>query len=337
MNIGYFYMTSKGEALACKLAASAPGTVYDKKDFKVYVEQAWKAMDALVFIMASGIVVRTIAPYIKSKAEDPAVLVLDQEGQFVISLLSGHLGGANALAIKLAKICGGVPVITTATDVAGVPAVDVFAKSNRLTIMNIENVKIISQAMVEHRRVDLISSEPIDGHWPENVVPVKHYGGFPTVRIGYHRYHISDSRDRVLYLKPKHLVLGVGCKRGVDAKQLREAFEDFISKNNIDERCICRLATIALKKDEPCIHALASALHVPLVIFDKEEIEQVDLSNASGKVIEASAFVRQTTGVGSVSEACAYIGANKGKIICPKTKYRGITFALAKDEKALKL
>ena len=162
MNIAYFYMTQKGGGLVRALSETMPGDIYNKENYKDGLRCQWDKADALVFVMASGIVVRCIAPYIQSKTSDPAVLVLDQNGRFVISLLSGHLGGANALAVKIAGLCGGTPVITTATDVAGVPAMDVFAKENGLVIENIESLKYISSAMVEKKPVAVVSERAID-------------------------------------------------------------------------------------------------------------------------------------------------------------------------------
>lgn len=361
MNIAYFYMTGQGEQLVLKLCAAMPGKLYDKTSYKDGIRQQWAKADALVFVMASGIVVRQIAPYIKSKTTDPAVIVLDQNGKFVISLLSGHLGGANALAAKLAEVCGGTPVITTATDVAKVPAMDVFAKDNRLVIENIEKLKYISSAMIEGMPVQIVTERSICGGLPKNVTVLlldREDDFFtPDIKIdslckscapnvaaavviakdcsAYDS--IFPENVPVLHLRLRPYVIGVGCKRGITSQAMRESFEDFINQRWIPKENIRALATIALKKDEPCIQALASNLNFQLMVYSKEAVEAVDLEDASGQRIEASDFVRSVTGVGSVSEACAYLGANGGKILEGKTKYSGITFALAEDREALKL
>ena len=129
MSTAYFYLTGEGEQLARKLAASHPGDLYDKENFKTNLQEAFHRYDYLVCIMATGIVVRILAPLLVHKTSDPGVVVLDQRGQYAISLLSGHLGGANDLAREMASLSGGEAVITTATDVAGELSFDTFAKN----------------------------------------------------------------------------------------------------------------------------------------------------------------------------------------------------------------
>lgn len=365
MNIAYFYMTGQGEQLVRRLCSIMPGKLFDKTTYKEGIQQQWERADALVFVMAAGIVVRKIAPYIQSKTTDPAVLVLDQNGQFVISLLSGHLGGANALAVRLAEICGGTPVITTATDVAKVPAMDVFAKENGLVIENIEKLKYVSGALIEEQPVTIITERSIEGSFPKNVTvfetdiddefqsltiksddfrkkPDKKSWGQTAAAVVIAKdcsvyADLFPKSTPVLYLRLRPYVVGVGCKRGMEKAVMWEAFNDFWMRQWISKDNIGALATIELKKDELCIQALARSLEVPLLIYTKTAIEAVDLEDAGGQRIEASDFVRSVTGVGSVCEACAYLGAGGGKILAGKTKYSGITFALAENREALKL
>lgn len=347
MNIAYFYMTQKGGGLVRALSETMPGDIYNKENYKDGLRCQWDKADALVFVMASGIVVRCIAPYIQSKTSDPAVLVLDQNGRFVISLLSGHLGGANALAVKIAGLCGGTPVITTATDVAGVPAMDVFAKENGLVIENIESLKYISSAMVEKKPVAVFSERAIDGRFPENVTvvdgmaaPIDWRSFSAAVVIGADCGACSrciPSEVPVLRLRLRPYVIGVGCKKGVSEEALFEAFEDFIRRHQISAAHVRALATIELKKDEPCILALAKRIGAGTLIYTKSAVDTVDFEDAGGWRIETSDFVRAVTGVGSVSEACAYLGLRQRKMLAGKTKYSGITLALAEDKGALKL
>lgn len=342
MNVSYFYMTTQGEETARKLCQALPGEIYGKTDYKERVRAVWDEADAIVFIMATGIAVRTIAPLLRSKTSDPAVIVMDQNGRFVISLLSGHLGGANRLAAQLAKICGGMPVITTGTDAAGVPAMDLFAQKNRLRIENIGMLKYISSAMIEGQPLAVGTVRPIEGRFPDNVtvMPVHEAAQFegPAVIIGKTApAHIEEETYPRLYLTIRDLVVGVGCKKDMPFENLMEAFRQFTDSAGIPLKRIGAVATFEMKKDEPCIRALAKTLEVPLIIFTKEDIDTIDMDHAGGKKIQVSQFVRQTTGVGSVSEACAYLGAGCGHIMIGKTKYSGITFALAKDERSLKL
>lgn len=358
MNIAYYYMTGKGGALVEKLCGAFPGMVFDKSNYKQAVKDHWETCDAYVFVMASGIVVRTIAPYIKSKTTDPAVIVMDQEGQYVISLLSGHLGGANALAEALAKVTDGQAVITTATDVTHVPAMDVFAKDNHLKIENIHELKFISSDMVEGRSLKVYSLWPIEGSFPDYVT-VKRYEmaeldqiktelqeesgnkvliSVPSIYNKFaHDLSREDCKDHILYLTKQPYCVGTGCKRDMDAESYEAAFFDFIDNQQIDLSDIGALATIELKKDEICIGSLKEKYGLNLKIFSKETIDTVDFSDAAGKVIETSDFVKEITGVGSVSESCAWLGAGRGRIITGKTKYKGITFSLAEETEAFKV
>lgn len=157
MNTAYFYLTDEGGKLAHKLAAAHPGDIYNKENFKENLRAGFGRYDSLVCIMATGIVVRILAPLIVHKTSDPAVVVLDQKGKYAISLLSGHLGGANDLAREMAVISGGEAVITTATDVAGELSFDTFAKKYDMAIENIGQLKHISGALLSGKKVNVFT------------------------------------------------------------------------------------------------------------------------------------------------------------------------------------
>ena len=346
MDIVYFAVTDPGEKTAERLAASLPGPVI-RKGMKEAVRKNWKRANALVFVMASGIAVRTIAPLIEAKDTDPAVIVMDIHGRHVISLLSGHLGGANALAVRLADITGGTPVITTATDTEGLTAFDMVAGDNDMVVEHGERMKYISGALVDGRTVRLYTTLPLLGVLKGPVeradIPVRpgdasgpfpFPGDAPTVVID---PLIAGLPGPVVYLRPRTLVLGVGCKKGIDPNRLERAFEAFCRERGVLKTCIRMLATADIKSDEPAILRLAEKLGVPLKVISREAIGELDLSQVPGGAIEASDFVRSVTGVGSVSEASAYLASGKGRIRIPKTKYPGITFALAEEMKAVRI
>ena len=159
MNTAYFYLTDEGGKLAHKLAAAHPGDIYNKENFKENLRAGFGKYDSLVCIMATGIVVRILAPLIVHKTSDPAVVVLDQKGKHAISLLSGHLGGANDLAREMAAISGGEAVITTATDVAGELSFDTFAKKYDMAIENIGQLKHISGALLAGKKVNVFTNK----------------------------------------------------------------------------------------------------------------------------------------------------------------------------------
>lgn len=184
MKIGYFALTEQGFELVHRLNKRWPGGIFPKVDLKQHIEEAWGQSDALVFVMAAGIVVRYIAPLLRGKDKDPAVIVMDTRGQWVISLLSGHLGGANELAVQLAAVTKGHPIVTTATDVEGIVAFDEVAKRNQLLIENLSALKYVSGRLLDKKEVKVV----IDPF-----------------------YEVDG--EKTLCLRPQTLVLGVGCKK----------------------------------------------------------------------------------------------------------------------------
>lgn len=322
--IAYFYLTKQGEELAKKLAKKFPGDLFGKEEFRKNMTEAFQSYDALVCIMAAGIVVRTLAPCLVHKSKDPAVVVMDQKGRYAISLISGHLGGANELAAKLAKIIGGEPVITTATDVEDRISFDVFAKKNHLAIENIQNLKYISNQVVEGRPVDVITNReyPI---FNSQIRRADTPGQYPVVVIDEKRR--LDTQQPVLYLRPKTIAVGVGCKRGMDGEVIKEALKTVLEEEGFSPLSVKSIATIGLKAEEPGIKSLAETYQVPLIIVEDEKIAALDFDSLG---IAQSGFVKTTTGVPSVSTACAYLTSEEGKIIRDKAKFKGITIALAR-------
>ncbi len=321
MKIAYFWLTSQGRQLAEQLQAHFGGTIEPKEQFVQAVCRDFTIYDALVFVMATGIVVRTIAPLVKSKASDPAVLVLDQQGVHVISLLSGHLGGANHLTREIAAAIGADPVITTATDVQGIPAFDEIAKCNHLAIENLGALKYISGALLEGKTVEIRTDLPLSEPCclPQIQVTDQTSGAFQVV--------ISDKTERVpngaktLYLRPRSLVIGVGCKRNIEPGHLAACFQTFLETYQLSSLSVAKIATIGLKQHEPAILQLCESLGVPLEIVPDEAIQSCDYPFA------ASAFVQQVTGLPSVSEACSYLASGCGTVLTGKVKYTGVTLA----------
>lgn len=306
--------------------------------------EIYSQYDGFVMIMATGIVVRTIAPYIVHKTRDPAVVVMDEHGEYVISLLSGHLGGANDLARWLADI---VPymvqaVITTSTDLNQQLAFDLLAKQNDCQIVNIEELKYISGALVNGQKVAVsccLPTLPQTDEWPKELVDCCLEDVSPEPNLVLIDYHTSDyinfsGARHILCLAPRCLALGVGCRRGVSAKALIEAAEQFLASNKIRPEAICKLCSIDIKAKEPGLIALAEYLGVPFCTYGaaelRRQIEEVSLKDLSD-------FVELTTGTPSVSAAAATLGAGRGCFpLIEKEKYLGITFSLAKKNKVFK-
>lgn len=198
--IALISFTGRGQALAETLARALDGQAVRcnrEQSLDGWTREHFQTGNALVFVGAAGIAVRAVAPYVKSKTTDPAVVVVDETGQFAVPILSGHLGGANELAQKVAALCGAVPVITTATDLSGVFAVDQWAKRQSCAILNPEGIKTVSGALLAGGRMELCSPWPVAGEPPEGVS---------------------------LRLMPKIAVLGVGCKKDTPEEALEAAF-----------------------------------------------------------------------------------------------------------------
>ena len=348
MNTAYFYLTDEGGKLAHKLAAAHPGDIYNKENFKENLQAGFGRYDSLVCIMATGIVVRILAPLIVHKTSDPAVVVLDQKGKYAISLLSGHLGGANDLAREMAAISGGEAVITTATDVAGELSFDTFAKEHDMAIENIGQLKHISGALLSGKKVNVFTDKNAAELYPElakeqkrgmiAILPLSEFfktyaieSNIPAVVID-ERLFVSNSTvpqaAPVLYLRPRTICAGIGCKRNMEQKPIEEALLQTLKEEGIHPFSLKCIATIPLKSDEPGIIGTAANLNVPLQIIPTEEIENLDISQLG---IQTSEFVANQTGVLSVSTACSYLASSKGTILRDKAKYKGITIALSKE------
>jgi len=300
-------------------------------DLKSLVEKIFKTYDALIFVMACGIVVRMIAPFIASKQKDPAVVVVDEKGKYAISLLSGHIGGANVLACRVAGITGGVPVITTSTDLNGMISFDVFAKKNNCRIENLENLKYISSEMVNGGKIYFFTDCRISGNFNENIETGNPSGKYKCAVVFSNRTDVTANADRILYIRPVNLIVGIGCRKGTSKTEIENAVNDFMLKNKKSLLSIDFLASIDLKKNEKGIIEFCEKRNIGFKTFSAEVIKQIE------KRFAFSAFVKEKTGVGSVAEACAAIGGENAKLICPKTVYKGITLALAEVERVYEL
>ncbi|MHB8158359.1 MAG: cobalt-precorrin 5A hydrolase [Desulfocucumaceae bacterium] len=285
----------------------------------------------LVMIMALGIVVRTIAPHIRDKRKDPAVVALDEGGNFAISVLSGHVGGANELAGIIASGLGARAVITTATDVAGVPAIDVLARDFKLEPDPSGAIKKFNAALARGEKVYIYSEYnlPLTGTeclhlrpWELLVAEKAELRALVTGRID------IFPRSGELVLRPRNLVAGVGCKKGCPASDIIREVVEGIKSAGRSLLCLSALATISEKASEEGIIAAAEALGVPLRVFGKEEIK--DAIEKYG--LSSSQFVEQKMGVGGVCEPAAMLACRKGRLLAAKIKGPGVTVAVAEEE-----
>ena len=309
--------SEQGYALAEKLAAALGGEAArsgQPDNLKEWTEKHFADSDGLIYVGACGIAVRAIAPYVQDKTKDPAVVVIDERALHVIPILSGHLGGANDLARRIAGITGSDPVITTATDVNGVFAVDEWAKRQNCALLEKERIVKISGKLLAGGEVAVASAWEISGEPPEGVRPA---GANADVTVD-----IRRRADDALHLVPRICVLGVGCRKGTTAEVLEERFTAFLAETGICAEAICAAATIDLKKEEPGLLDFVKKHEWPLEIYTAGELAEV-----AGD-FTPSAMVEKVTGVDNVCERSA-VRAAGGELIARKFAGGGVTFALA--------
>lgn len=297
-----------------------------------WTEKHFQTDDGILFVGACGIAVRSIAPQVASKKSDPAVLVIDECGQFVISLLSGHLGGANALTLKAAEILGAQPVVTTATDLHKRFAVDVFAKKNGCEILFMKAAKEVSAALLAGETVGFYSEFPLDGSLPDGLIEcgvdgIPLTGGTaPRTGVAVTIHPSCLPFASTTQVVPPVLTLGMGCRKNKEAEIIRREAENCLAESDAYRQAVRTLASISLKKDEPGLNALAEEWKIPFVTYTEEELKEV-----KGE-FTPSAFVRTITGVENVCERSAVLGSGNGRLITKKTGRDGVTTALALRE-----
>lgn len=382
MRIGLAAFTQEGQRLLDTLKkadflaghggseAQASFVCYDKNTTRAreWVASVFSSCQALVFVGAVGIAVRLIAPHITSKETDPAVVVLDEKGRFVIPVLSGHLGGANELAERLASLFNAQAVITTATDIHKVFAVDVWSREQGCAILDISTIKHVSARLLQGEPVGFMSDFPVDGALPQGVLPISPLESdeamlLPTSASGGKRnishpettsqnlledvlpespalrqksgdealpsVGISLSLDTrkhpfatTLHVMPKIIIAGVGCRKGVAVETFENFVLDTLDSLGLSVKALRLMASIDLKKDEPCCVSFCEKYGLEFRVFSSAELQAVagDFSSSS--------FVQGVTGVDNVCERSAF-AAGGNQFVLKKTSYDGMTLALA--------
>ena len=296
---------------------------FGQEDFEHYVPplaafvgKQFQWADVLLFIGSTGMAVRGIAPWVQSKKTDPAVLVMDEEGKFVISLLSGHIGGGNRLCRMLSERLGSIPVITTATDVNRKFSVDEWASRQHLAIDGMKEAKLVSAAILEED-IPLYSDFPVSSPLPAGVK----WGTAGNLGI-YIGWRDVSPFGTTLRLIPKCLNLGIGCRRGTPEEKIAQAVQRVLS--GIPLESILKVVSIDLKKDEPGLLAFCEKRGLPLVFYSAEELNRVP------GAFPPSERVKQVTGVDNVCQRATMLDGKK--CIIEKTAMDGVTVALAETE-----
>jgi cobalt-precorrin 5A hydrolase len=338
--LAVYALTPQGARLARGLAGEFGADLYLPRKLAGPEESGETAFDSLpalvarvfhayqghLFVAACGIVVRAVAPLLKGKALDPAVVVMDQAGRHAVSLLSGHLGGANDLARRAAAVSGGEAVITTATDTAGLPSLDLLARDSNLAIENLDAVRTVNAALLEGRAVQVFDPET------RLVIPQAHCGlfewvgaphllepGRPCVAVSWREGSFPAG---CLVLRPRVVVAGTGCRKGTPASEIAQAVREACAARGVAVKSLAALASIEAKRGEPGLLEAAALLGAEAIFFPASRLGGISVPNPS-------AYALKHMGVESVCEAAALTATGAKTLLAPKMKTRTVTVALA--------
>lgn len=342
-SIAVFPVTEKGATLALRLAGRfedlviVPPARLRNGRLMREVRSAFKDFDGLVFICASGIAVRAVAPLLRGKHIDPAIIVMDERGRFVISLLSGHLGGANALAREIAHFLKATPVITTGTDVAGLPCIEDMAQRFDCVIEDFKRIKAVNSAILNGGKVSIVDGDR------KRLNALKKAYGKAGVFIFKRRFSLNRPSEanilissgstykmpkeiakRTLILRPREFVVGIGCKRGVSIREIDAACKRVFKRAGLSMRSIRNLATIDIKADESGLNAFANKLGLKIEYLSAKDLNK---KAPSGR---PSRFVLENTGAAGVSHPAALISSGAERLWIKKQKEKNVTIALAR-------
>ena len=308
------------------------------ESLQTLLKENWRDYEGFIFIMAVGIVVRSIANIIKHKAADPAVVVIDEMANNCISLLAGHIGGANDLTKIVSGLVGANAVVTTASDVNGLVTPDAVSKKLNLAIdsfaMLIQvNAEIVAKEKVSYYvdpalpearefidRASILgldfASLPDDGDFSDSKALV-----FVSENI-----NKKITFEKVLYLRPRNIVAGIGCRRGMSGESLHHALTEALLSNSYSVKSLQAITSAWVKEDEQGLLELAKTLNVPIYFYDEKTLQA---SIDKNKLLESD-FVKKEIGVGNVCEAAALAHSREAVIVKQKQSYGKITVALAR-------
>lgn len=315
-----------------KFADRAPGCRPFSGDLGGLLSRLWAEVDGLVCIMASGIVVRSIAPLLEGKEKDPAVVVLDEAGQFAISLLSGHLGGANDLARRVAGLCGARPVITTASDVNGLLAWDEAARRAGLGLEPLAHVKHLNSLLLQGETIALVDRRGHIAPWyaaTPGVTSVATFaaagkaGAAGRVFVTHRLVPQLEQQPDLLVLRPRDLVVGIGCNRGTSAEEIEEAVCGELKRAFLSFASVALLASIEEKRDEAGLLAFATKFTLPLAFHPAAALNAVQAPSAP------SPHALAAVGAVGVCEPAALLSASGGSLLVTKKKCGNVTVAVA--------
>lgn len=349
IRVAIIAVTEKGKNTAEKIASELENVdvFFQKRGIKELTGELFNKYECIIFVSACGIAVRCISPFLKSKFEDPAVLVVDDNGNNVISLLSGHIGGANEITLKISDVLNANPVITTSTDTNKKGALDVIVSKIGGYVENLrESAKLVNSYLVDDKRVGIY----FDSDY-ESEKDSLNLSGFELIdekteideivkldalvsvtdklrcwvdEIIYNIKKDNEEKEDLIYIKlvPRRIALGMGCRKNTETEKMIEEFSIFSALNNIHPAAIVKTGSLIIKKDEKCMIDLSKALCAEFNLFDVDEICTCDY------MFDKSEFVKKNTGVYSVAQPSAYLLS--GNVISDKYKNNGTTFAFGR-------
>lgn len=339
--VAVFPITERGFILAKRLAAARPGVDIHppaklrRGGLKRVVKAAFDERRAILFIGACGIAVRSIAPYLKGKEKDPAVVVMDEGAGFVISLLSGHLGGANRLAVELAAFFGAKSVVTTATDVANLACAEDIAERFALRVEDARRIRRVNSAILKGEPVLVVDADARRRGEAKGLFkgPFKYAARIPTAFEGYAAIVVvspfvldmpAPARRRALVLRPVEFTLGVGCRRGVTEKEVYTAVNTALAEAGVSPLSVGKIATIDIKGDEAGLISFAEKAGLPMEFYTAMELNTKKPPSGRSRIVE------QKTGAGGVCEPAALLSSGAKRLWLKKRIYNRVTVALAR-------
>ena len=316
--IGLVATTANGRSNAEHLAGAWPDACLYEGRAREALHRAWSECDGIVLFLATGAAIRLIAPLLDSKHRDPGVVTVDDAGSFAVALCSGHGGGANVLAAQVAETLGGTPVITTASDSVGFPALDSLGEKLGLRSEEDSDLAAVGAALVSGKRISLVTDRrwPL-GPLPKNVVRTDEWEA-PMILISDRL--VETPRPAVVY-RPPSLVAGVGCSRGVGAEEILDLLRRSLADAGLTEKSVAALASIEVKRDEAGLLEAAQMLDVPVYFHTAEALSVVEAPNPSELVKEA---------VGTPSVAEAAVISSGAELVLEKRKSANATVAIGR-------
>ncbi len=315
--IAVLAVTRGGRRLARQVAEKIPAADLLEANLSVSekLSKSWHDYDGFICVMAAGIVLRSIAPLLGDKQHDPCIVVMDEQGRFVVSLLSGHLGGGNDLAREVAALTGGEAVITTASDTLGLTAIDLWAREQRLIAADRTQLTRASAYLVAQGVIRVFSE--VKGTLP---LDFQEAADAASARIII-SCKTNWPADRLL-LHPPQLVVGIGCNRGVDCLEIEEAMREMFARHALAHQSVIKLASIDLKRDEEGLLDFCRRHNRSMEFFPKQQLNKV-----AG--VSYSAAVMKATGAQGVAEPAALLAAQTDQLIIRKEKWKNVTLAVA--------